>query len=250
MTPPSLTAEDHDQVRILRLTHRKANALDIELCDAIIQALDDAREAQAVVITGSGTIFSAGVDLVRIVDGGGAAYVREFLPRLREVFRRVAFEPKPVVAAVNGHAIAGGFILLAAADRAVAARGGGKLGVTELLVGLPFPAIAMELLRARAGVWTPEMAYLGRTYDVTTAAERRLVDEVAEDCVGRAAELAGSLAATGAAFSITKSQLRQPIADAIAARGGEQDQAVDAVWTSQSALEAIRAYVDLVIRRP
>lgn len=56
----------------------------------------------------------------------------------------------PVVAAVNGHAIAGGF-MFAAADWAVTAEGPGRAGVTELLAGVSFPAVALELLRLRAG---------------------------------------------------------------------------------------------------
>ena len=52
-----------------------------------------------------------------------------------------------VVAAVNGHAIAGGCVLQRCADRRIAARGGGRIGVTELLVGVPFPPLAFEVMR-------------------------------------------------------------------------------------------------------
>jgi Enoyl-CoA hydratase/isomerase len=140
-----------DRVAVLAMRHGKANALDTELCQALCGALDEAAAgAAAVVLTGAGPVFSAGVDLKRVT-AGREGYVAAFLPELRRAFTRLATFELPVVAAVNGHAIAGGFILFAAADWAVMAEGPGRAGVTELLVGVPFPAVALELLRLRAG---------------------------------------------------------------------------------------------------
>ena len=101
-----------DSVAVLAMRHGKANALDTELCQALCGALDDAAAdgAAAVVLTGAGTMFSAGVDLKRVT-AGREGYVAAFLPELRRVFTRLATFELPVVAAVNGHAIAGGFIL-------------------------------------------------------------------------------------------------------------------------------------------
>ena len=66
----------YGNVAVLRMAHGKANALDIELCEALTEQFDSWRQSpdRAFVITGSGRMFSAGVDLKRIVDGG-AAYV-------------------------------------------------------------------------------------------------------------------------------------------------------------------------------
>ena len=141
-----------DGVAVLAMRHGKANALDTELCQALCGALDEAAAegAAAVVLTGAGPVFSAGVDLKRVT-AGREGYVAAFLPELRRAFTRLATFELPVVAAVNGHAIAGGFILFAAADWAVMAEGPGRVGVTELLVGVPFPAVALELLRLSAG---------------------------------------------------------------------------------------------------
>ena len=108
------------------MAHGKANALDIEFCDAIAAQFEALRgsDAKAVVLTGQGKMFSAGVDLIRLSEGG-ADYVRRFLPALHRLYDTVFFFPKPVVAAVNGHAIAGGCVLQACADRRIAARDGG-----------------------------------------------------------------------------------------------------------------------------
>src|SRR5215208_1364421 len=104
------------RVAVMTLAHGKANALDSELCTDIVGRFEELKPstAQAVVLTGTAKIFSAGVDLKRAVEGG-AAYLRDFLPVLSRAFATVFFYPKPVVAAVNGHAIAGGCVLACAA---------------------------------------------------------------------------------------------------------------------------------------
>ena len=94
-----------DDVSVLTMTHGKANALDIELCRAQRDAVDAAAAsgAEAVVLSGSGHIFSAGVDLYRVI-ASGQAYVAQFLAELRETFTHLASFELPLVAAVNGHA--------------------------------------------------------------------------------------------------------------------------------------------------
>src|SRR6185437_12974647 len=106
--PPVIESTTKDGVA---MRHGKANALDAELCQALCGALDDAAAegAAAVVLTGAGTVFSAGVDLNRVT-AEREGYVAAFLPELRRAFTRLAAFELPVVAAVNGHAIAGGFI--------------------------------------------------------------------------------------------------------------------------------------------
>jgi len=76
--------------------------------------------------------------------------------------------PILVVAAVNGHAIAGGCILVSACDHRVMNAERGRIGVTELLVGVPFPVTALEILRFAAGTHRlQELIYNGRTYPAT-----------------------------------------------------------------------------------
>jgi len=98
---------EQDGMAILRMAHGKANAMSTDFCAAITAKFAEISPARAVVLTGTGRIFSAGVDLLRLIDGGGA-YIREFLPALGAMLATVFSHPKPVVAAINGHAVAGG----------------------------------------------------------------------------------------------------------------------------------------------
>src|SRR5215468_4228936 len=116
--------DEVDGVAVVRMAHGKVNALDLELLAELTDVFLAARssQAEAVVLTGAGRAFSAGVDLYRILDGG-PDYVRAFLPALNETFLAVFALGKPTIAAINGHAIAGGAILAAACDHRIMADG-------------------------------------------------------------------------------------------------------------------------------
>jgi 1,4-dihydroxy-2-naphthoyl-CoA synthase len=107
-----IDVKTQDGIATVTMRHGKANALDITLCEGLADCFDKLRtsDARAVVLTGQGHIFSAGVDLLQ-VSAGGADYIRRFLPMLHRMYEAVFFHPKPLVAAVNGHAIAGGCVL-------------------------------------------------------------------------------------------------------------------------------------------
>jgi enoyl-CoA hydratase len=135
---------DSDGIVTLRLAHGKVSAMDLELCEELRRQLDASRHARALILTGTGSSFSAGVDLFRLIDGG-AAYLERFWPALSGVLDTLFVFPRPVVAAVNGHAIAGGCFLAASCDYRLMS--GGKIGVPELLVGVPFPTVIMEILK-------------------------------------------------------------------------------------------------------
>ena len=242
------------RVAVLTLAHGKANALDSELCSDIARRFDElkASGAQAVVLTGRDRIFSAGVDLVRAVDGG-ASYLREFLPVLSSAFQAVFFCPKPVVAALNGHAIAGGCVLAAAADRRLMAAGPGRVGVTELLVGVPFPAIAFEIMRfAAAPQHFEDIVFSGATYAPEAARERGLVHDIVapELLLDRAVAAAETLAALSpAAFALTKMQSRRAVQDTLRQSGASIDAAVGEIWLSPDTLVRMRDYVARTLKK-
>ena len=248
----SIDSQQTGRVTVLRMAHGKANAIDLELLVALSQHLHRLREAPAVVLTGTGTIFSAGVDLFRVVDGG-RAYLDRFLPVLRKTFNELMAFPRPLVAAVNGHAIAGGCILVETADHRVMTSGTGRIGLTELLVGVPFPVDAIEIVRlATGGGSLSRIVNLAETVPAERAIELGLIDEPAEPDVvlARAVEVATAMAAVPArSFELVKRELRAPFWDALESRSGHFDGEVDEAWKSDAALRSIAAYVETLRAR-
>jgi enoyl-CoA hydratase len=249
--PVELVVSD-DGIGVLAMQHGKVNAIDLELLAALDAALETARAegARGLVLSGSGSCFSAGVDLRRVLDGG-ATYLQTFLPRLRDTFQRLAECPLPLVAAVNGHAIAGGFIFLAAADRAILADGPARLGTTELLVGVPFPTIAFELVRLRAGdVQAAELILEGTTFTAEQALAKHLVDEVVAPAAldQRARAVARRLADLGPAFGLSKQQLRQGLRERCR-DAHVWDEQVEAIWRAPATPDRIRTYVAATLGR-
>jgi enoyl-CoA hydratase len=241
-------------IAVLTLTHGNANALDIEFCEALSARFLELHrsDAKAVVLTGQGKIFSAGVDLKRLSEGG-VDYIRKFLPVLHKLYDAVFYHPKPVVAAINGHAIAGGCVLAACADRRIMAREGGRIGVTELLVGVPFPALAFEIVRfAVPARYLPEFTLSGATYSSDEALQRGWIDEVVEPdaLMEDAAAVAQELALLSpAAFAQTKKQIRQTVTERLERSGEATDRAVTEIWTAPETLRHIRDYVARTLKK-
>jgi enoyl-CoA hydratase len=248
-----ISVETQGDVAVVRMSHGPANALDTTLCRELAGTLGglDRDGHRAVVLTGHGQIFSAGVDLLRLRDGG-PGYLEEFLPALSDAFLAVFNCQLPVVAAVNGHAIAGGCVLVCACDQRVMNADHGRIGVTELLVGVPFPAAALEILRFAAGTHRlQELAYFGRTYPAAEAVGLGLIDEAVDEgsVLRRAVAIASEFAAIPAeALRHTRRQIRGPALDRIAAQRAT-DGAVRRIWASPAAREALETYVRKTLRR-
>ena len=244
-----ISVDEQDTVAVVRLEHGKVNALDVELLRAITATMHDVESADAVVLTGAGRAFSAGVDLRRIVDGG-VEYASDFLPALSEAFLAVFDCPRPVVAAINGHAIAGGCVIAAAADYRLMS--GGTIGLTELLVGVQFPTVPLEICRHAFGPVASRLALTAELFDVDDALRIGLVDEVvAPDAlesraIARAAAL-GQLPSR--VYAATKEQLHRTARRTIDERREADDAAATAVWTADATRSAISAFLDGLARR-
>jgi enoyl-CoA hydratase len=249
----SLRLETRGDVVVAHMTHGKANALDIEFCTDLVQTFDElaAGSARAVVLTGTGNIFSAGVDLIRLCDDG-PDYRDRFVPWISRIVHALFRFPKPLVAAVNGHAVAGGCIIACTADHRIMARGTGRIGCPELLVGVPFPAAALEMVRfvvPRQHLHT--VVYGAATHTADDALALGLVDEavLAESLLERAVAHATRLAALPAhAFALTKQHLRAPTVANMEA-GAARDAEVIPVWKEEATLERIRDYIARTFKR-
>ena len=237
-----------DEVLVLRFAHGKASALDTEFLREIASeiAAYEASDARACILTGTGRIFSAGVDLKQLVEGGDA-YLDEFLPALEDTFHALFFCEKPIVAACNGHAIAGGGIILSCCDVRIGACGRGRIGVPELSVGVPFPPLALEIMRfVTPAHHLQTTLYSGDTYDMDAALARGLLDSLseAEELDDHALAVARKLGSyPGEAFASTKRMLRRPVADRLAAHAEADRARIRELWGSAEVRAAIEDYV-------
>jgi enoyl-CoA hydratase len=242
-----------DGILTLRLAHGKASAIDVELLDALLRELDGAAEdVRALILTGTGSIFSAGVDLFRLTEGG-ADYVRRFLPLLSRFVRALFAFPRPVIAAANGHAIAGGCVLVLAADVRLMAEGAGRIGLPELLVGVPFPAAALEVVRfAVPRHKVQSLVYTGRALPPQEALAAGLVDEVvpAEGLLARAQEVARQLALIPPqTYRLTKQSLRAEALERIDRAAEPQDRAALELWSAAETHDHVREYLRRTLRK-
>ena len=245
--------KDADGIRVLRLAHGKVSAMDIELGEALIKEMKDAMDSsvKAVIVTGSGSSFSAGVDLFRVIKDG-PEYGRRFLPVLDEFLRAALTLPKPLIAAINGHAIAGGCILAAACDRRIMTEGTGRIGIPELAVGVPFPALPLQIMSARvADGPLRDLVFTGRTVQIDEARAMGLIDEKcpAGMLLDRAHEVAQKMLSIPAgAFALTKEAFYTPILERTKLLADLNARVVDA-WMQQHTYDTIRAYLDKTIKK-
>jgi len=200
-----------------------------------------------VVITGAGRCFSAGVDLRAIIDGG-AEYAERLVTALSEAFLAVFDHPAPVIAAINGHAIAGGCVFAMCAD--VRLMSGGTIGLTELAVGVPFPVAALEICRFTMGTSATRAVLQAKTIDADTALARGWIDAIVpnDDLIAQAIATARELGDySPAVYAATKRQLHQPTRSAIDA-GVAIDEKVRARWMTEETRSRVAAFLEALPR--
>ena len=237
--------ETADGVTIVRFDNAPVNALDLDLLEFIIASMHSVEGP--VVITGAGRAFSAGVDLRALADGG-TDYAGRFVAALSEAFLAIYDHPAPVVAAINGHAIAGGCVLAMCAD--VRLMSGGTIGLTELAVGVPFPVAALEICRDAMGISAARAALQAKTIDADTALARGWIDAVVpkDELLTQALATARELGQySPAAYAATKKQLHKPVRAAIDA-GTITDENVRASWISEETRDRINGFLESLAR--
>ena len=155
---------------VLALASDKVNALDLEVfreITAFIELCEQDPDIAALVLTGEGRLFSAGLNVTEVLAHDGH-YTEELLAALNEVLIRIFACPLPTVAAVNGSAIAGGCLLACVFDDRLIAEDA-RIGVTELRVGVSFPVFTVELLRHVCGPAAEGVMFDAELVDAATA---------------------------------------------------------------------------------
>ena len=238
------------KVRVLALSSGRVNALDAELLEEVTAAIREQQGpgAGALVVTGAGRVFCAGVDLNRVLQGG-TDYIDRLIPAISDMATAIFGYPGPTVAAINGAAIAGGCVLACACDRRLISPDA-QIGATEVRVGVPFPVAALEVARYACGVHAEEVLLGGRLYRGADAiasglAHRVVADDLIEAAVAEASDL-GDIPAD--AYRHTKAQLRAPTLARIREAGGI-DREVRELWDADQTRQRIADSLERLRRR-
>jgi enoyl-CoA hydratase len=194
-----LVVEDRGQVRVLTLDRpERRNALSTAIQADLVEQLLSVAEAgvRAVVLTGNGPAFCAGFDLkeIRAQDERGEPFRPPMNRPARNLFEVVTETPVPVIAALNGAAVAGGFELALACDLRIAAPGI-PMGLPEAKIGMGanFASVVLPK-RIPLGI-ALELLWTGEYVTSEDAARWGLVNRITDDVVPAALELAERIAA-------------------------------------------------------
>lgn len=241
-----VSVEVQDEVAIVRIQRGKGNSLSPTLIEELLDAVRAppvAESARALVITGEGKFFSTGLDLVELAKLDRAGMLL-FLDRLQGLLATLYVFGRPVVAAVNGHAVAGGCLLALCADWRVLARGEARMGLTEIALGLPLPQAGLEITRQHFanGAAYAEVVYGGQTHGSDDALRLGLAEEAIEPArvVERAIERARSFARhPSVAFHHMKAAVRDPVLLRIRADHDTHEEEWVDLWFSPQAQQRI-----------
>ena len=220
-------------IMCVTLNRPPANAMSPDLLDEIAVvfaklATDD--DCQAVVLTGTGQVFCAGMDL-KFAATADAAGSDRVLHAFNRAFAAVYGLEKPVIAALNGHAIAGGMVLALCCDFRIAPSDHGSFGLTEVRVGVPFPEVAFNIIENQLPANAlRRMVQYGQNLSSADALASGAIDElvpstaVRETAFGKARQALG-IPAGG--YAAVKRQLRGAVLErnrALVAAGADRYQ--------------------------
>ena len=206
-------------IATVTLQRGKVNALNepmVEEAFDIFINLEKDTEVKSVVFTGSGKFFSFGFDIPEFLRYSKKDFIG-YCEKFTNLYTYLFQFPKPVVAALNGHTIAGGCMLATACDFRLMATGKGKISLNEITFGAPVFAGSVEMLRFCVGSRKAQsILYSGAMYSAEEAFELGLVDQVSakdtlEEDARKVADELGEKASP--AFSSIKKLLRKPLAE-------------------------------------
>jgi enoyl-CoA hydratase len=164
------------EVAVVTMNSNKVNAQNDAFCVDLHDAfdrLDRDPPAAGIVLTAEGSTFSAGIDLkfnLPLFASGDLEEIAAWFARYRATNMRLFTYPRPTVAAINGHAFAGGLITALCCDYRLAADGKARFSLNEVPIGVPMPAVYCEIIRYALGAPNASVATLfGEVYPVRDA---------------------------------------------------------------------------------
>ena len=227
-----------DGIATVVLGRGKVNALNEETVGQLRAAFEDLEKddrVRAVILTGRGKFFSFGFDIPEFMSYSEDAFTR-YLTGFTGLYTYLFVFPKPVVAALNGHTIAGGCMLAIACDRRLMVAGKAKISLNEITFGSSVFAGSVEMLKYCIGSRNAESFICGGAmYTAEQAKEIGLIDLVCgeDDLMREAVRLAREFAENNAAaFTGIKHLLRKPVAQEMIEREKDSIRRFVEIWYS------------------
>jgi len=228
------------------LQRGKVNALNEPMVEEIADSfriLATDTEVKSIIFTGSGKFFSFGFDVPEFLRYPKNDFIR-FIEMFTNLYTYLFQFPKPIVAALNGHTIAGGCMLATACDFRIMASGKGKIALNEITFGAPVFAGSAEMLRFCVGSRNAQsILYSGAMYSAEEACGLGLVDQVSSEdtLLADARKVAQELGAKdSSAFSSIKNLLRKPLAEEMIKHEKDYMLKFADIWYSQTTWEKLK----------
>jgi enoyl-CoA hydratase len=236
-----------DGIATLVMDRGRGNALDTEFLAALAHEFEALREdlPRGVVLGARGKIFCAGLDL-RALANADAERLTEVIEGLHRTCRVIFGFPRPVVAAMNGHAVAGGALLSLACDLRLMVMGEARWGLTESTLGLVVPASLIEMARYSVDRTVLEkLLYGGQAYPAFKAREMGVIDDLveADDLAARAREAIEAWTPVEAAFGDIKIRLKAPALESMDSARSRDLEFLEQ-WFSPGVRQRVQAAVD------
>lgn len=229
-----------DGIVTITLNRDKVNAFSepmIEKLRGCFEDLENDRDVQAIILTGQGKFFSFGFDIPGFLSYSKDAFIG-YLTKFTELYRYVFLFPKPVIAALNGHAIAGGCMLALACDYRIMVSGKAKISLNEIAFGSSVFAGCVEMLKFHVGAKNAEsVLYSGAMFSAEEANRMRFVDQVSsqENLSDDARKIARDFTKKDSvAFNSIKGLLRRPVAEEMIKREPDSVREFADIWYSES----------------
>ncbi len=235
------------EIATVTLNRGKVNALNEPMVEELTKSFEDLEtdnEVRSIIFTGSGKFFSFGFDVPEFLNYSKSDFIR-YLEKFTNFYTYLFLFPKPIVAALNGHTIAGGCMLATACDFRLMVTGKAKISLNEITFGSPVLAGSVEMLKYCVGSRNAQsIVYSGAMYSAEEAFKLGLVDQVSSENVltEDARKVAQEFAQKdSSAFRGIKHLLCQPAAEEMIKR--EKDVILEFVdiWYSEQTWENLKA---------
>ena len=235
-----------DGIATITLQRGKVNAINEAMVNCLrgrLESLANDAAARTVILTGHGKFFSFGLDIPELFDYSQAAFAL-FLQKFTDLYTQLFVFPKPVIAAINGHAIAGGCMLASACDYRLMVTGKARISLNEITFGSSVFAGSVEMLKHCVGAANAERILLsGAMYSAEEACRLGLISQVVSeaDLQSEAKKTAANMTATYAnAFRSIKLLLRGPVAEMMRTREAESIRNFVTIWYSEETRAAVK----------